>query len=65
MQDCARVEFLSFWDALRGIPPSPLVYWNLRVSVKIVKNPRAATTCGQNLEPQGVRQIASGVKELV
>ncbi len=37
---------LSMTSLLLGIPPSPTVYWNHRISEKFVRNLRAAITCG-------------------
>ncbi len=54
-----RLKFSWFQNGNRvacpGYPPSPLVFWNHRVSGKSGKNIRAAITCGENLEPQGLR----------
>jgi hypothetical protein len=38
-------------------PPSPLVYWNHRVSGKILFDLWAATTCGQNLRSKGLSPL--------
>src|SRR5271166_5286557 len=35
--------------------PSPLVYWNHRLSAKTGNNILESTTCGQNLELKGLR----------
>jgi hypothetical protein len=43
-------------DFVRQVPPSPSppIYWNHQVAAKILFDLWAATSYGQNLEPQGL-----------
>src|SRR5271169_669106 len=47
------------WLRLRGVPPSPMVYWNHRVSVKSPNNPWGTVTCRQNLDVKELRSRVS------
>jgi hypothetical protein len=55
----SRAKFrtdLGKFGITMGYPltPSPSVYWNQRISVKSQSNLSCSSTCGQNLEPQGL-----------